>query len=276
MPFQVTTLMENHTALDCLASEHGLSLLIEGNGRRVLYDTGASPRFLKNAKTLQAALTPLDALVLSHGHYDHTGGMSALLGTAVRPAAIYLGRHFFEERYSRKEYGLEEIGAAAAPETVDAFGCPVVEVGPEPIDLGGGVWVVSGFSTTQEMELPSPKLIRRRGGKLEPDSFEDETALVLETERELVLISGCAHVGVLSMAGRVSRLFGRPVTAFLGGTHLVNAEDRRIEGTCTLLRELGVKRLGACHCSGERAVAYFQENFPGFFQNHVGSRVEIL
>lgn len=276
MAFRITTLMENTAPKDCLASEHGLSLLIEGNGRRILYDTGSSPMFLKNAKALGVELTGLDALVLSHGHYDHTGGVTALLLGSNRPGTIYLGPNFFGARYSKKKDGLLEIGPAVEQEDLDASGIPCVEVGSEPMRLGDGIWVLSGFVPRDEMERPSPAMLRPGKGGLEIDPFGDEVVMVLEGEEGLTLISGCAHVGILSMCTRVEELFGRPVTTFLGGTHLMTANDDRIRHTCDCLKRRGMIRLGACHCSGEKASVYFEANFPGFFRNNVGSAVELI
>ena len=275
MAFQITTLMENTSPKACLAAEHGLSLLIEGAGCRVLYDTGSSPRFLKNAKALEVELDGLDALVLSHGHYDHTGGVSALLLDGPQPKAIYLGNGFFGPRYSKKEDGLMEIGAAIGERALTEAGIPCTLVGPEPVRLAEGLFLLSGFVPTEELEGPSPNMLRQGAAGLEMDSFQDEVVVVLETERELALISGCAHVGILSMCRQVEKLFDRPVTAFIGGTHLMASNDQRIRRTCDCLRERGMKRLGACHCSGERAGAYFEEHFPGFFRNNVGTRVTI-
>lgn len=275
MSFQITTLMENTSPKSCLAAEHGLSLLIEGASRRVLYDTGSSPRFLKNARALGADLSGLDALVLSHGHYDHTGGLSALLLDGPRPGTIYLGEDFFGSRYSEKEDGLLEIGAAIGEQAMKSAGVPLVTVGAEPLALGDGIFLLSGFTPTEEPEKLSPKMLRQGLAGLETDSFRDEVAVVLETEQDLVLLSGCAHVGILSMCRRVTDLFGRPVTAFVGGTHLMAADDARIRYTCDCLKERGVRRLGACHCNGEKAGAYFEEHFPGFFRNNVGSKMTI-
>lgn len=275
MAFRITTLMENTSPRDCLAAEHGLSLLVEGNGKRVLYDTGASPRFLKNARALGADLTGLDALVLSHGHDDHTGGVTALLVRDKRPDRIYLGHHFFGERFSKKKDGLLEIGAAVTEEELKASGIPFTEVGEEPVSLGDGIWALSGFTTVDELERLSPAMLRPEGAGLVTDLFEDEVVLVLEGEDGLTLISGCAHIGIVSMCARVEELFGRPVTTFVGGTHLMVANDERIAHTCACLKGRGMRRLGACHCSGEKASAYFEQNFPGFFRNHVGSVVEV-
>ena len=275
MGFQIITLMENTAPRDCLAAEHGLSLLIQGENCKVLYDTGASPRFLQNARSLGADLSGLDALVLSHGHYDHTGGAAALLTGSFRPRTVYVGPRFFDSRYSRKGDGLMEIGSVLERETLEAAKVTCTVVGEEPLALGRGIWLVSGFTPLEEVERPSPRMLRRVDGRLETDRFEDEVAVVLEGRDGLTLISGCAHVGILSMCRRVSRLFDRPVTGFVGGTHLMAADDARIRYTCDCLRERGLVRLGACHCSGPRASEYFQEHFPGFFLNNVGSRVEV-
>lgn len=273
MPFQITVLMENSAAQEPLAEEHGLSLLVEGADRRVLYDTGASPRFLNNARALGVSLNPLDALVLSHGHYDHTGGTAALLGEGIRPDVICLGPAFFEERYARKPTGLTEIGAAVSRRALESSGALVRVLEEEPLELGPGLWAMSGFTCEEELERPAPKLLRRRRGRLETDTFSDETALVLETEEELAVLSGCAHVGVISMCQRVSRHFGRPVTTFVGGTHLADCGEERIRYTGARLRELGVRRLGACHCTGAQAEAYFLEHFSGFAPVHGGARI---
>ncbi len=275
MSFTVTTLMENTSPRDCLAKEHGLSLLIEGAGRRVLYDTGLSPRFLRNAAALKVDLQGLDALVFSHGHCDHTGGTAALLAAGKRPKEVYLGRDFFLRRYGKGEEGLMELSALVEKEWLDRAEIPCHVVGEEPVALGEGLWLLSGFTSEEPIEPMSSTLLRCREGVLEQDPFQDEVAVVLETPSRLALISGCSHVGVLNMCRRTQQVFGRPVTDFVGGTHLLHSGEERIAQTCRLLQERGVRRLGACHCSGEQATAYFQANFPGFFYNQVGSRVVI-
>lgn len=273
MAFKITTLMENTSPKGYLMAEHGLSLLIEGEGYKFLYDTGPSPSFLMNANTLGADLTGLDALVLSHGHYDHTGGACALIAGTYKPRALYVGEGFYRRRYVRRKDGLQEIGSALEEVTVEQAGVPQFYVGEEPLALAEGVWLVSRFKSTDPVERPAPNMIRVVKGEMEQDPFDDEVAVVLETGEGLVLVSGCAHVGVISMCQQVKERFGRPVTMFLGGTHLRDVEDERIEYTCRRLREEGLTSLGACHCSGERAGIYFEAHFPGFFRNNVGSCV---
>ena len=134
---------------------------------------------------------------------------------------------------------------------------------------------MSGFPCLEEPERPNPRLLRRRGGALEVDPFPDEAALVLEAGEDLALLSGCAHSGVVSMCRQVSARFGRPVTVFLGGTHLSDSGEERVRYTCARLRELGVRRLGACHCTGAGAMEYFAARFPGFFPVRTGLRISL-
>lgn len=275
MSVKITTLIENSAKSDIYYSEHGLSLLVEANGVRVLYDTGSSSLFLKNAKTLDADLNNVDALVLSHGHYDHTGGVDAIVAHHLHPKKIYLGKHFFDLRYTKKRDGLKEIGATFDENTLNSIGSTVVEVEDEPVSLGKGLWAVSGFKTTYPVEELSAGMMKLEGGMMKKDTFQDEVVLVVETEKELAVISGCSHIGILSIVHRVSELFNRPVTMFVGGTHLVDSDDERIQYTCEQLKEEGITRLGACHCNGERAATYFEEHFPGFFRNTAGACIVI-
>ncbi len=275
MKFQITTLMENTSTKVNLGSEHGLSLLIEGENARILYDTGSSPRFLLNAETLGVSLSNLDAVILSHGHYDHTGGIASLLLQDEKPKKIYIGTGFFDRRYRQKKDGLLDISALFRQRELERAGVPYQEVKPGRTLLQDGVWLVSGFTSQVAMEKPTPAMLRKSAAGLDMDLFEDEVALVLEGDKELALISGCSHVGVVNMCMWVEKLFNRKVTTFVGGTHLMAADEKRIEATCQMLSEGGIKRLGACHCNGEQANMYFEEHFPGFFRNNVGSRITI-
>jgi len=274
MAFTVTTLMENTSPRAELAAEHGLSLLIEGGGRRILYDAGPSPRFLLNARAMGVSLDGLDALVISHSHYDHTGGAAALLARPEKPAAIYVGWEFFTPRFGRREDGRYcEVGSVLEQCAITAAKVPCRVVGSEPVALGNGVWLVSGFDSLEDMEMPTDAMVRKTEAGLEADPFTEELAVVLELQEGLALISGCSHTGVVSMCRALQNRFGRPVTVFVGGTHLMGADSDRIRRTCLRLRELGVKQLGACHCSGEAACTHFEANFPGFFRNNVGTRL---
>lgn len=274
MKFQIKTLIENTTRNTDFACEHGLSLYVSDGEHHILFDTGATPQFMKNAEKMGVSLNNLDALVLSHGHFDHTGGAEALLEKYAIPH-VYTGKNFFDRRYSDSKTPRLDISSRLDQQALLKSGADYHIVTQPITSLFPGIYIVSGFANTNELEPPAPFLLRECGMRKEVDLFEDEIALVLETEEELALVSGCSHTGILSMCDHVRILFGRPVTVFIGGTHLMEADDRRIVRTCNALKKNGIHRLGACHCNGEAAGAYFKKNFPGFFLNHVGDVVEL-
>ena len=116
MGFVVTTLMENNAAKDGMLTEHGLSLHLTDGSFTLLLDTGATPAFLDNANKLGISLESVDTLVLSHGHYDHTGGVKALLDSGCCPKATYFGPNFFAHRYHREPGRLRPISARVTQE----------------------------------------------------------------------------------------------------------------------------------------------------------------
>ncbi len=275
MSFLITTLMENTSHDTRLIAQHGLSLLIEGEGRKFVYDTGQSPRFLFNARAMGADPSAADALILSHGHWDHTGGAAALLTSVTPPKAIYVGAGFFTERYRTVQDGELEISSLLSERTVRLSGVPCREVGSEPVALSDNAWLLSGFASTDAHEAPSPLMSRRQDGTLVTDTFPEEVALILTGSEGLTVVSGCSHNGIVSICSRVSEVFGKPVRRFVGGTHLINADDERIAYTCRKLQDMGITHLGACHCTGEKAESFFAAHFPGFYRNNVGTKTEV-
>ncbi len=276
MTFLITTLIENTSHDPALVAQSGLSMLIEGDGKKFVYDTGQSPMFLFNARAMGVDPTGADALIFSHGHWDHTGGAANLLAAPDRPKAIYLGEGFFDRKYRRIEGGRVEISSFLTREAIAESGVPCREVGSEPVRISENAWVISGFVPADDMEVPGPGLTRELGGQAVTDMFYDELALVLRGREGLTVISGCSHIGSISICKGVAAAFGEPVARFVGGLHLGKASDEKIAHTCSALQQMGVRALGSCHCTGQKAESFFAENFPGFFRTNVGTKTQII
>lgn len=276
MTFLITTVMENTSRDTRLIAQHGLSLLIEGEGRKFIYDTGQSPRFLFNARALGVDLAGADALILSHGHWDHTGGAAALLTSMTPPRKLYVGEGFFTPRYRTVEDGELEISSLLSERTVQLCAVPCETVGSDPVQLSENAWLLSGFAATDPHEAANPVMTRVEAGERVTDTFPEEVALILKGCEGLTVVSGCSHNGILSICSRIQDVFGEPVRRFVGGTHLISADDERIAYTCSRLQQMGIRHLGACHCTGEKAENFFASRFPGFYRNNVGTRTEIL
>ena len=252
---RVTVLAEDAAGCDGVTAEHGLSLLVNASGRTVLCDAGQSDATWHNAATLGAPLDDVCAAVLSHGHYDHSGGFAAFL-TAHPAVPLYMrrgadGDFFHGERY----IGIDKA-LATLPQTkqIDDVGITRVD---DVLSLFGG------FGTTFSRPEGNAVLTVRDEAGERPDTFSHEQAAVITEGDKRVLISGCAHSGILNVLERFSALYGGMPTAVFSGFHTAKPTPYTADEAAAV-RALG-RALAATgvmfytgHCTGERAFGILQ------------------
>ena len=274
MELKITTLIENQPGQDGrLAFEHGLSLFIEFAGKRLLFDTGQTGAFADNAEKLSIDLSQLDAVILSHGHYDHSGGMARLLPLLSPGTPIYAGKEFFAAKYKKLPGDRFQYNGNPFPREIFAS-YPVrlhlLEAGVSA--LSPDILLFKNFDWSFPFEKPNPRFYTGDASGFHPDLFPDETALGLLTGRGLVFLSGCAHPGIVNMLRRAVSETGLPVYAVIGGTHLVDASDERIRASIDAFRELQIRQIAVSHCTGLKGEALLRDAFPGqFIPNHTGN-----
>lgn len=277
---RVTVLMENSTPSSRLAARHGLSLWLElDDGRRVLFDMGPNDGFLANALSLGVDVTEADLAVVSHGHYDHGGGLGAFLaacGDAGRDVPVYVREHAFEEHVSGTPERHHAIGLDPALATD-----PRVRLTGERCDLGGGLALFSTARRAHPTARSNGRLMERRDGALVPDRFLHEQSLLVREGDRLALVSGCSHGGVLNLMDAAEELAGAPLTSVVAGFHLMDPSGGTVEDeglTRSLARELAARpaRYLTCHCTGTDAFALLRDELGGHVSYlHVGSRVTL-
>ena len=256
---RITALMDDRgTEHLGLVAEHGLSFAVEYGERRLLFDCGASSRPLDNAHCLGIDLHGLDAVVLSHSHYDHAAGYRFLVEKGLGSDTLYTGPQFFEPKYARSGPKVTDLSAGFDAAFLAAHGIrhQAVEGTKE---IFPGVWVLSGFPRVHGFETIPARFVRRTEGGFVADDFGDEICLALRVEDGLVVLVGCSHPGILNMMDHVSRELKLPILAVYGGTHLMEADEKRVEETVQRLKEMGLKVLGLSHCSGEKARCLLEE-----------------
>ena len=250
---RITALMDDRGHGDgSLAPEHGLSLFVEYGGRRILFDCGATGSFLRNAEVLGADLRELDAVVLSHSHYDHAGGFPALTGQGLGSRLLFTGPRFFEPKFSRDGDRFLDRSAGFGPELLEEKGICRREIAGTA-EVFPGVYLFSGFPRIHDFETVPRRFVRRTADGFVPDDFSDEIAMALAVEGGLVVLVGCSHPGILNMITHISREMKAPIRGVFGGTHLVEADEGRIGDTVLGLRAMGLELLGLSHCSGDAA-----------------------
>ena len=233
--------------------EHGISFLIETEGGRVLFDTGQSGTvLLHNLDDLGIEAITIDAVAISHAHYDHTGGLPMLLAHLDPGTPLYANPDLFRERYSMRDDELEDVGMTLTRE--ELVGHMSLRLEAEPQEIIPGVWTTGTITERPEGEGGSDNHRMRAGDELVPDAYLDDLALVLELGEHLVLVCGCCHAGLLNTLAHVERAFKRPVRVIAGGLHLTNVSEEELDHICGALAERpALERIYPNHCTGEAA-----------------------
>lgn len=248
---KATVLIENslvgHRGLE---AEHGLSVLVEDGDTSILFDTGSSPKFLYNAKKLKKDLSTVTSVVLSHPHYDHTGGFPSFADQwTADEKRLYTGNDFYADRFEENLFSFTYLGNSFSKEYVmgKGIGWQIVS---SRVKISPYCWVVSDFQQINSVESVPAQFKKYQEDTFIPDIFSDESSIVIEAPDGLHLLVGCAHIGILNIVEHVSRLFSQPVRGVYGGIHLMNSTRAEIESILRGLTSLGVGKYGLCHCSG--------------------------
>lgn len=260
---KISTICENRTPRPGLLGEHGLSMLLEAGGRKILFDTGAGVTLAGNAAALGLDLTRLDAVVLSHGHYDHTGGLKWVLGIQVPASlAVYGHPHIFGQKYALRKGGVPEyVGVPWKRADMEALGARFC-LDRGPVDLGGGIMSTGEIPRTFQAEKSKSPFLLREGESFAEDRILDDQALIVESSAGLIVLLGCAHAGLIETLQHVLSLTGeKRIHAVLGGTHLLNAPEAHLRDTAAALRRFGLRAIAPCHCSGIRATVALHRAF---------------
>jgi 7,8-dihydropterin-6-yl-methyl-4-(beta-D-ribofuranosyl)aminobenzene 5'-phosphate synthase len=224
-----------------------------------------------NAPRVDIRLDSVDDIVLSHGHYDHTGGLAGVLSLARQPR-VYAHRQAFEPKYAQNPDGTgRNVGMAeSAKEAVRAKAR--LQWTDGPMEIAEGLWCTGAIPRTNDYEDTGGAFFKDESCR-EPDMLPDDQAVFLITRAGTVVILGCAHAGVINTLHYIRTLTENcPIHAVVGGMHLLHASLRRMEITVAELRRLGVNRLMPCHCTGFAARARLWHEFPGFYEDiHVGT-----
>lgn len=271
MSVKITTLIENspgeHHALQ---TEHGISFHIEKDGHNLLFDTGQSGIFTENARQLNIDLMSLEYVVLSHGHYDHTGGFRSFIEMTT-DFKLIMGRGFFDEKYGFKNNSYEYLGNNFDEAFLIGKNIAYQYADQKCTELTPGVYVVTGFPRIHEDEVINPRFKVLRNGSFMLDPFDDEVLLAVDTPEGLVVLLGCSHPGMKNMLDAATTLINRPVYAILGGTHLVEADKNSLAKSMDYLQNDNLKVIGVSHCTGQIATDQLAASNERYFHNHTGS-----
>ena len=267
---------ENTAALGDFLAEWGLSMLVETDDVVVLFDTGKGYSCVYNADTLGIDLSKIDKIVLSHGHFDHTGGLRDVLRRMKKRVEIIAHPDVWQLKYSQRE-GEEGryIGIPYHRCELESLGAVFV-LTPEPVELSGSLTTTGEIPMITSYEKVDTALLVQDGSIRRPDQLMDDQALIVKLPGGLIVILGCAHRGMINTLYHARSLTGREkILAVVGGSHLVSASEEQLWQTIDALRELGVEKLALCHCTDLKAAGLLAQEFgDSFLFNKAGTVVE--
>jgi len=257
---RLTILVDNVPGDNELSVEHGFSCCIGRGSSRIVFDTGQTGLVVQNAGRLGEDLRSAESIVLSHGHYDHTGGLPCLFAEKVG-VNLYAHPEAFCPKYVRDKDGkVRFIGIPVTISEVRNHIGIVWTLGPT--EIAEGIHVTGPIPRTTNFEDTGGDFFADETCR-RPDLLLDDQALFWESRNGLVVLLGCAHAGVVNTLNYVCRLMNnKRVHAVLGGMHLGSASRSRLEATVESFRELDIKVIGSTHCTGSEVMAYLRDQMP--------------
>ncbi|MDT8421817.1 MAG: MBL fold metallo-hydrolase [Desulfuromonadales bacterium] len=277
MTLRLTILCENSVGRPLgLIGEHGFACFLQTPSGDFLFDTGSGLGIDTNADLLNLELADLRGIILSHGHYDHVGGLAKVLAR-TGPINVYAHPDLFSPRVSLAGEPPRQIGVPDSREQLEQLGArflfsrAAVELTPE-LTISGEI------PRTTDFEQGDPNLCcADPNGIMRPDPLADDLSLFIKTARGLTVLLGCAHAGLINILDYARQLTGeKSLHTVVGGTHLLFYDDMQFRLTLERLEGFNIERLGAAHCTGLQQAARLAAHFGDkFFFAAVGTALEI-
>lgn len=278
MTLQLAIICENTVGRPISAcGEHGFACLVKMQDGIWLFDTGSGETLLANLVALEHDAHQIDGVILSHGHYDHSGGLLPLL-KAVGARPVYAHSQVFGERFWQGKHEQRDISLPYKRRDLESAGACFKFMNTFT-ELASGLYFSGAIPRISPLESGDSHLVRRSSDHeaLVCDDFLDDAALAIETSKGLVILLGCAHAGLINTVEHFRNKLDKPrIHAIVGGTHLGPASDAQFKATLDYLTHLDFDRLGVSHCTGQLRSAQLYARFPNkvFFAN-VGTTVEV-
>ena len=263
MTVKITTLVENTVGIGGsreLIGEHGLAFLIETDAQRILFDTGQYLALQNNARILGSNLATIDTVVLSHGHYDHTGGLKHLLAHNSS-FSLYAHPDVFAHKLIKRKGQYRKIGIPVSETDLVSQGVTLC-LDAAPAEIAPNMTTTGEIPMQSTFETIAEGLYIEKDGRKIPDPLADDQALILKTGKGPVVVLGCSHRGIINTLSHVKGVIGAErIYAVMGGLHLVKTTGEKLDTIMHALQEFGLEKIVVGHCTGHHAIRALYARF---------------
>ncbi|SKC73646.1 MBL fold metallo-hydrolase [Maledivibacter halophilus] len=269
-------LMDNYVTYRKLLAEHGLSFFIEANNKKIVFDTGQSNAFINNAKALGLNLSEVENIILSHGHYDHSGGLEDLT-KLNKKARIYMHPCVLKKKFSLNKGILKDAGIPFEFKDI-GLSEERIKFNTGPLNIYDNILISGEIEKNNDFETIPKNLIIKENGELKQDNMIDEQFLIVREKRGIIIVLGCSHPGVVNCIEYASTLIPeKKILAVIGGMHLKNASEERINKTIEYFKSKDIEKIIPLHCTGFEAISKFKRVFKDkCIIGSVGKLLEII
>lgn len=275
---KIFTLIENTKKDEKYECEHGLSYYIESPDDKILFDTGKSKEFIWNSLKMGINLSLVEKVVISHGHYDHTGGLLDFYDFFNFKPELFLSKNYFRKKYKLDDNGnFKYIGSKFSLIDLMNRNIEYFQVENDIIPIAENLSIYTNFFKVTEYEKVNERFkVEDDFGMVSIDHFTNELSIVIDSDEGLVIIVGCSHIGLVNIVETIRSRSGKKILGIIGGSHLISCKKTRIENTIEYLKELDLKFLALSHCTGEEVKKMIKSELGEIFiDNYTGSVIDL-
>ncbi len=276
MTIKATVLCENYVDGQAGAiAEHGWAVYLETNQGNFLFDTGQGKAIINNALYFKKDLSIIKGIIISHHHWDHTGGLFDVLQQTGK-IKVYSHPDIFKNSYSVRSRVARNIGIPFRQEILESKGAEFV-FNTEPEEIVPGMVFSGEIPRKTSFEKGDNKLmVKSKKGFIQDNILDDQT-LIIKTDKGLFIILGCSHSGIVNIINYAIKMTGQEhIHTIIGGTHLGPADEETREKSIHALKKFDIERIGVSHCTGLEVSARLSQEFKErFFYCNVGTVVEV-
>lgn len=275
---KIITLIENEKSKDKpeLINEFGLSFYIEDDEKSFIFDTGQTGNFLDNAHKMNINLKNIHDIILSHSHYDHTGGLKKFTNEISKNFTLHINKSFFDEKYKIENNKYIFLGNNFDEKFIHDNKIKINFINNDTYRISKNIILHTNFKKLNDFEELLPYYVRKINDNFIIDKMDDEIALEIKTQNGIYIIVGCSHIGICNIIENIKNRSKEKIIGVIGGLHLTKASNMRINKVLKYFMDNDIKYFGTSHCTGENflnKVMTLKNEDITIFPNHTGDEI---